>query len=114
MQLSQVELTRFKAFEHGVIRTAPLTVLIGPNNGGKSTVLQSLALLAQTASANTQGRLKLDGPLVDLGDDVNRLGNDSTGTGGPWAIRLQWAASANREGPGLASNSRRFKPGCKT
>jgi len=83
----------FKAFEKASIETAPLTVLIGPNNGGKSTVLQAIALLAQTVSSNSQGRVKTDGPLVDLGEDVSRLANDVSARSGLWSISLSWKAS---------------------
>jgi hypothetical protein len=88
--LRQLDLSRFKAFQKATLQTAPLTVLIGPNNGGKSTALQAMALVSQTVSSNTQGRLKTDGPLVDLGDDVSSLANDSAARGGAWAIGMSW------------------------
>jgi energy-coupling factor transporter ATP-binding protein EcfA2 len=93
--LRQVDLGGFKAFQEASIGTAPITVLIGPNNGGKSTVLQAVALLAQTVSSNSQGRVKTDGPLVDLGEDAARLANDSLGQRGPWSIGLTWHGSLN-------------------
>lgn len=93
MQLKEIGLTRFKAYEFAAIGAAPFSVLIGPNNGGKSTVLQALALLAQTVASNVPGRIKTDGPIVDLGQDVTELGNDSSDpTSSNWEIAMKWRA----------------------
>ena len=48
-QLIAVTLERFKSYESETrIELAPLTVLLGRNNGGKSSIIQSLLLLKQT------------------------------------------------------------------
>ena len=48
--LTEIRLRNFKSFggEEQAVEFRPLTVLIGPNNTGKSTILQSLLLLKQT------------------------------------------------------------------
>jgi hypothetical protein len=47
----------------------PLTVLVGANNGGKSSVLSPLLLMAQTlASSDREVPLLPFGPLIDLGN----------------------------------------------
>lgn len=53
---------------------APLTVVVGANSSGKSTLIQSILLLAQNASridekntAKARGLFELNGPLVQLG-----------------------------------------------
>ena len=47
---------------------APLTLLVGPNSSGKSTIVQSILLLAQTlASRRSEAELILNGELIRLG-----------------------------------------------
>ena len=97
MQLTEIGLVRFKAYQSATLKAAPFTVLIGPNNGGKSSVLQALALLAQTVASNVPGRIKTDGPIVDLGESVTELGNDSSDiTSSNWEISLTWNAPASQ------------------
>ena len=67
----------FKSVADADIDFAPLTVLVGANSAGKSTVMQSLLMVAQAADdAPSGGDFPLNGPLVELGDfaDVCRAG----------------------------------------
>jgi len=50
--LKSVHLKNFKLHEDTLIEAAPITVFIGPNNSGKSSVFQALLLLRQAASRN--------------------------------------------------------------
>lgn len=62
------------------IPLAPLTVLAGANSSGKSTVLQSMLMIAQTLqSPVTERPIVLNGPMVRLGtfDDVRSYGSDA-------------------------------------
>lgn len=62
------------------IALAPLTVLAGANSSGKSTVLQSMLMIAQTLqSPVTERPIVLNGPMVRLGtfDDVRSYGSDA-------------------------------------
>jgi hypothetical protein len=43
-RLTSVEIDGLKGFDHSTVELKPLTVLTGPNNCGKSTVLQAIAL----------------------------------------------------------------------
>ncbi len=65
-RLVAVTLERFKSYEGETrIELAPLTVLLGRNNGGKSSIIQSLLLLKQTlADPRPEVPLRLE-PLVD-------------------------------------------------
>lgn len=61
-----VTVERFKSFEARTrIELAPLTIILGRNNSGKSSLIQSLLLLKQTlAAVRPEVRLRLDG-VVD-------------------------------------------------
>lgn len=65
----------FKSVNKGIeVELAPLTVVVGANSSGKSTLIQSILLLAQNAAridekntAKARGLFELNGPLVQLG-----------------------------------------------
>lgn len=70
--LTHLRLKNFKSWaDTGDIRLAPLTCFFGSNSSGKTSILQSLLMLRQTAeSADRASILQLGGPsaLVNLGD----------------------------------------------
>ncbi|WKV71350.1 DUF3696 domain-containing protein [Streptomyces sp. PCS3-D2] len=84
--IEHVALTNFKAFRSARIRLAPVTLLTGLNSSGKSTVLQSLALLRQSydsgilmstdGDTDNRGGFLLDGDLVELGTGQDLLHED--------------------------------------
>src|SRR6266849_9489114 len=52
----------------GEVKLAPVTVLAGRNSSGKSSLLQSILMIAQTLSNQLPERALLpNGPLVQLG-----------------------------------------------
>ena len=62
------------------LELAPLTILAGANSSGKSTVIQSMLLIAQTLSHKVGSRsIVLNGTLARLGqfDDLKSLNNDA-------------------------------------
>lgn len=65
----QLRIRNFKAFRDQRLDFAPLTLLVGLNGSGKSSVLQSFLALRQSFNQGLlqQGRLALDGELVRLG-----------------------------------------------
>ncbi len=67
--ISYLRLQRFKCFMDQFISLEPLTILAGSNNTGKSSVIQALLLLRQTAKTGRlkKGEILLNGPLVHLG-----------------------------------------------
>jgi len=67
--LAKWGLSNFKSFlDKTEIDLAPLTVLTGANSSGKSTILQSMLLIAQTLRNPISSReLVLNGPLVKMG-----------------------------------------------
>lgn len=45
MQIARLEIEKFRGIREGAVRFSPHTVLVGPNNCGKTTVIEALALL---------------------------------------------------------------------
>ncbi len=76
--LEELTLNNFKAFAHLRLALAPLTLLSGLNGVGKSTALQALALLRQSADAGALARegFLLNGELVSLGTGEDVLCED--------------------------------------
>ncbi len=67
----------FKSVGDATIELAPLTVLVGANSAGKSSVMHSMLMVAQAAAVPPHGGgFPLNGPLVELGEfaDVRRVG----------------------------------------
>ena len=59
----------FKSIERADLALAGLTVIVGANSSGKSSILQSILLAAQAAQARGTGSAyPRNGPLVQLGD----------------------------------------------
>jgi len=67
--IRRLRIRNFKSLrDSGDLKIRPLTFLIGPNSGGKSSVLQCLRLLRQTAdSRDITNPLLINGPYVQLG-----------------------------------------------
>ena len=65
--IKSLRLQNFKAFEDtGILQLRPITVLAGPNSGGKSSILQSLLLLKQTLDSPANIDLNLDGDYLQF------------------------------------------------
>lgn len=67
--IERLRLHNFKCFADQEIRFAPLTLLVGANAAGKSSVVQALLLLRQSQRAVLleQGQLLLRGDLTNVG-----------------------------------------------
>jgi predicted ATPase len=58
----------FKSVVDATIEFRPLSVIVGANSSGKSSLIQSMLLLAQAAQVGSRGAvLPLNGPIVSLG-----------------------------------------------
>ena len=59
----------FRSFvDTGPIEIRPISILIGPNNSGKTSVVTPLLLMKQTVEAKDPAiHLKTTGPMVNLG-----------------------------------------------
>lgn len=68
MSFTELTLRNFRAWEQLILPIRPITLLFGPNNSGKSSILSALPLLAQTIeSADREVPLLLSDKYVDLG-----------------------------------------------
>src|SRR5215469_7442226 len=67
--LKSWSLQNFKSIvDSGELKLAPVTVLAGRNSSGKSSLLQSILMIAQTLSNRLPDRALLpNGPIVQLG-----------------------------------------------
>jgi predicted ATPase len=67
--IKQLSIKNFKCFDELNLDLAPMTVLTGLNNMGKSSILQSLLLLRQSyhSSDKLYRNIRLKGTLVELG-----------------------------------------------
>lgn len=74
-------------------RSGKTTILTGVNSSGKSSIIQSLLLLAQ--SLHSEGPLVLNGPLVRLGEAADLVREASAGN--TITINMQLKADRNEE-----------------
>ena len=100
----------FKSVDKAVeVELAPLTVVVGANSSGKSTLIQSILLLAQNAvrideknTAKARGIFELNGPLVQLGTfqetacDLVETKTPSMEFGGNWVTNSR-SLGVNRQ-----------------
>ncbi len=67
-RLRSLELRNFKSIAHGRVDFKALTVIVGKNSSGKSSLLQAIRLLAQAARSNALGsEFPLNGKSVQMG-----------------------------------------------
>ena len=59
-------LKNFKSIREAELELAPLTVITGVNSSGKSSLLHSMAMLAQSVRGKGNKQIRLTGDLVDL------------------------------------------------
>lgn len=73
--LTGISFSNYKSFAQGEINFKPITLLIGANSSGKSSLLQLLLLLKQSTNNQElyQSALKLNGRHVSLGEDENLI-----------------------------------------
>jgi len=80
-------LSNFKSVRNATVDFSALTVLVGPNSAGKSSLLQSILLFAQNAQRNgrvldmaARGQIFFNGDLVELGsidETLNKIAHEN-------------------------------------
>ena len=118
--LTHLKLENFKIWRStGPVRLAPLTLLLGTNSSGKSSLIQSLLLLRQTVKGNDAG-LDLNLGSPDAGDTVTmgQFGDllcrhgaaTETTPADQVGIEFRWAAHG-ANAPGTTLFSARYRAG---
>jgi predicted ATP-dependent endonuclease of OLD family len=72
--LTRLSVNHYKAFDSASVKIRPITILLGANSVGKSSILQLFLMLQQTGKAGLKSyksALKLYGGYVNLGDPQN-------------------------------------------
>ncbi len=65
---TNIKATNYRSFQRLNVDLAPITLYVGPNNSGKSSILSLIRLLSQTSESNDPNvRLLLNGALGDFG-----------------------------------------------
>lgn len=76
--MKSFRIRNIKSFEDsGIIELKPITIFVGKNSCGKSSLLRFPAVIAQTFQSNTDSPIKFYGQMVDYGnyEDVVHKGN---------------------------------------
>ncbi len=77
--IQKISFQNYKAFEKGEIKLKPITILLGANSVGKSSLINLLLMLQQTAnSTNYKSALRLHGENVSMGECENIFRNKET------------------------------------
>ncbi len=97
--LTRIELTNFKIWKDLKLELSPLTLIFGTNSSGKSSILQSLLLLKQTASNFDRSQNiyfgGADRDYVNLGSFADLIfGHDSDQR---MAVGLNWRSTRSAE-----------------
>lgn len=114
--ITAYQIKNFKAFaDSGPVEMRPITVLLGRNNSGKSSLFQPLQLIAQTLAANKPGArlvtrephdfgaffeyvhrgqvkadVRIDVRLASIPIDVQKLSSVRRGKTPLWSVDLHW------------------------
>lgn len=98
--LGNLQLSNFKAFEQLSIHLRPITLLLGPNNSGKSSIIAPIRILAQTLdSRDVDVTLLLNGVLGDFGTYKDVVYGNHRGR--PFRIGLSITSPKPRDYPNI-------------
>ncbi|MDR1221977.1 MAG: AAA family ATPase [Tannerella sp.] len=77
--IQKISFQNYKAFEKGEIKLKPITILLGANSVGKSSIINLLLMLQQTTNAtNYKSAFKLNGENISMGECENIFRNRDT------------------------------------
>lgn len=121
MRLTEWHLKNFKSAKEARVKLSPLTIFVGKNSSGKSTLLQSILLMAQNASdplgkgKASRGIIDLNGGLISLGRfaDTKMVGTDeqdSFEVGGKFEYVYSKAIEAQIDEPSMYSDAKSELP----
>lgn len=75
LTINSISFKNYKAFSSGSLELKPITILLGSNSSGKSSLLQLFLLIEQTMNNPEpyESALKLNGRFINLGEDENLI-----------------------------------------
>lgn len=79
--IQNINIENYKAFQTAKIPLKPITILLGANSVGKSSIIQLMLMLQQTGKTGLKSYkspLKLYGGYVNLGNSINLFRNKKT------------------------------------
>jgi len=76
MLISKIEIRNFKGIRDLSLDLKPLTVIVGPNGSGKTSVLEAITLFAQ--STNRSILSKIGGDIIEYGEENDFFYNRDT------------------------------------
>ena len=87
----QISMTNFKSWrETGPVRMAPLTAFFGANSSGKSSLLQMLLLLKQTAESNDRNLVLKTGSLQEGYVNLGTANDITFGDSPTMRLNIAW------------------------
>ncbi len=90
----QLKISNFRIFDGEVtIRFRPITVLIGKNNAGKSSIIKFLLMLQQSLNLNSNAFLEANGEHVKFGKFYNLKNEGSDKTNLKFSLQINKDAS---------------------
>jgi hypothetical protein len=97
LRFRSISLSGFKIYsEERTLAFRPITILLGKNNSGKSTIIQALLLLKQSLEKPLEsGPLRFHGPYWDLGNFENCRSRDKSNE--PIQLRLAFENALGQE-----------------
>lgn len=94
--------------DSGFIRLSPITLLVGSNSSGKSTLLRTLPLLRQSVETETTGPVLWYGDYVDFGSFADSISSFADTAEICLSFRIPIKSNGERVGLGARASSRRF------
>ncbi len=95
--LKNIEFWKYRAFDYGCFDIMPLTILIGENNCGKTSLTQLIRMIIQNANfdLNRQNSaLNLSGPYVEVLDPTDLVHNKE---GNSFKVKFETDLSVSRD-----------------
>jgi len=92
--LESLEINGFKSIKSAIIKLAPVTVLLGGNSSGKSSVIQSILLASQNTTRRFDTSIDFNGPAITLGTygDVRHRGMKNEE---PMSLKYNFSGTGN-------------------
>jgi len=85
--ITRVQIQNFKNLESVDLRTSWLTVLVGANSAGKSSTLQSIVMLSQSAAGAEPGYVDLNREALQLGTLTEVIRRSSGASARPKTVK---------------------------